>query len=353
MKTKIRTTFIIAFFTFLFIILYIAFAATILTKEYKFTPEWTVNLSEQVKPNSNKEKIPFILGQSLGYFSDDGTLLLTESFPSKAYISDSYFTTYNTQSKNIIIKSPDGSQKAVINNEGFPFIQENRVYLMQPGGTSYSMYDSFGNEKWICENSIPITAFTSNQTYTVTGYANGQIKLHVNNTGKNVFSFLPGGSDFPVIYGLDISSNGEYIATICGLSPQRFIISKRDGDKTKIVYHQDLSTQIKKRTLIKFSKDNSRIYYNYANGLGIYSFDTKKIFNLPMAENILQIEESNNLLILLTNIDNKFTVKFIEKTNKEVGSFSFDATYSFIKVRDENLYIGKDDSISKISLRRE
>lgn len=353
MKTKVSISITITICAFFFTILYILFAADSLTKEYQFVPEWKLDFSNPNVTESSSEKIPFILGQSLGYFTEDGKLTYYKSFPSKATISSSYFATYNTEAVNIPFYSNNGTEKAIIEGAGFPFIQDERVYLLQPGGTAFSFYDENGKNKWTCENVIPITALSSNKYFTISGYANGVIKIHSNATGDTLSHFAPGGSDYPVIYGTDINKDGKYIAAICGQNPQRFIIAQRDQDQTKIIFHEDIASEIRRRTLVKFNAEGNKVFYNYQNGLGIYDLENKQHYKFPMGEKILQIEESENLIIVLSNNRKHFTITLYEKTNTQVGSFDFEASNACIMVKNENLYIGRDQTISKISLRRE
>lgn len=355
MKTKVIISITITICTIFFILLYVVHAAIPLAKEYHFVPEWNLSLENPVTENANSGEaiIPFSLGQSLGYFTENGKLTYYKSFPSKSTISDNYFALYNTEASNIPFYNKDGSEKGIINGAGFPFIQDERIYLLQPGGNSYSLYDNSGALKWNCENSIPLTALSSNNFFTISGYSNGFIKVISNATGDTVFTFSPGGSDYPVIYGADISPNGKYIATLSGQNPQRFMITQRDHDQAKVIFHENIESEITRRTLVQFSKDGSKVFYNYKNGFGIFDLEKKSVYKFPISEKILQIEETENLLILLTNSKKHFTVYLIEKTNSLEGSFDFDASYAFIKTKDENLYVGKDNSISKISIKRD
>lgn len=353
MKTKVSISITITICAFFFTILYILFAAVPLSKEYQFVPEWKLDFSTPNVTDSSNEKIPFILGQSLGYFTEDGKLTYYKSFPSKATVSQNYFATFNTEAVNIPVYKNDGTEKATIEGAGFPFIQEDRVYLLLPGGTAFSYYDENVKVKWTCENAIPITALSSNKYFTISGYANGVIKVHSNATGDTLTHFAPGGSDFPVIYGADISADGKYISALSGQNPQRIIVAQRDQNQTKIIFHEDIESEIKRRTLVKFNQDGNKVFYNYKNGLGIYDLETKKHYKFPISEKILQIEESEKMIIVLSNYKNHFTVHFFEKTNTQVGSFDFEASTASIFVKNENLYVGRDETISKISLRRE
>ena len=102
MKTKnhIGISILLAF---IFIILYIFLAAKPLGKEYNFSPEWKKSITVPAnKPDTTPSGlIYFKLGQSIGYFTEDGTITVSKTFPSKASISSDYFAVYNSESKDI------------------------------------------------------------------------------------------------------------------------------------------------------------------------------------------------------------------------------------------------------------
>ena len=52
---------------------------------------------------------------------------------------------------------------------------------------------------------MPITAFATNDRFTATGLADGTIHIFNNADGEILSTFVPGGSDYPVILGIDIS----------------------------------------------------------------------------------------------------------------------------------------------------
>lgn len=339
----------------IFIFLYIILASKPLSKEYTFTPEWIINLNEPeiTQLSEAKTLLNFKVDQSIGYFTEDGEITLYKSFPSKAAISNDYFALYNTEASNIPFYSNDGTQKGIIKGSGFPFFNNDRIYLFLPGGASFSACDHDGNIKWTYESTIPITAFSSNENYTVSGYADGSIKVFDNDNGTMEINFAPGGSDYAILYGLDISPDGQYVASISGLEKQRFVLAHKEDNQPKIVFHHFLDSDLTRRTFVKFSSDGQRVFYNYQNHLGIYDLEKKENFIIQIDKKILSIEEMNGMYFLLGKNNNEYTVYIIEKTNIMTGSFTFEADSAFIRTSDNNLFVGKDSTISKIKISKE
>lgn len=355
MKSRKSQSVLILCVSALCVILYIFFAARPLSKEYLYNPEWTLNLTSEISTNiSPEEKISYFkLGQDIGYFTDSGKLTLLKSFPNKSSISNSYFATYNTQANNIELFDSKGNKKGIFDDPGFPAFYDDRIYIFLPGGGIFSKCAQNGKRQWINENVIPITAFASNKNFTTSGYADGSIRLLNNEDGSTVFEYEPDGSDYPIILGLDISPNSKYIACLSGHSKQRFSICKNDDNKPKIIFHKYLDSETNSRALIKFSKDSNIVYYSHNQGLGIYNIDKNKEYNIKISDRIININETDDFIFILTKKDNLYTIYLLEKTNILQGSFSFTAESAFITTIDNILYVGKDNTISKLNIKRD
>ncbi|MCQ2575514.1 MAG: PQQ-like beta-propeller repeat protein [Treponema sp.] len=352
--------------TFIFILIYVILAVKPLGKDYKYNPEWKININNPTIKNivNTENQAYFKLGQAMGYFTDDGDISYFKSFPSKAAISDYYFAPYSTDGKPITFYDNFGNEKGILEAPGFPRFYEDRIYVFEPGGNSFVMADNTGKTLWSVENTIPITAFSSKKKYTAVGYANGIINVINNSNGQIDLSYAPGGSDYPVILGLDISEDGQYIASISGHNRQRFVLSKRENNQPKIIYHDFLSSELYRPTIVQFCKNDTKIIYNYEAHLGIYDINTKenRNFNIcnptnkplkPFDVKVLSIEETDNLILALGKNEQEYTVFILENTDTLIGQFTFEAETAFIRTLNNDFYIGKDSSISKISLHRE
>ena len=345
----------LAFFLIILIsIIYIILTAKPLNKEYTFTPVWKISTSNPVlKESSTAKQSYFHLGQTLGYFDEDGNISLFQTFPSKVSISDKYFATYNSEANNTPFYNSDGSKAGVIAASGFPYFSDDLIYVFLPGGCSFSKCSDDGNILWTFEGTFPITAFVAKQNFTAIGLSNGTIKVLNNETGVTEIEFSPGGSDYPVILGIDISEDGQYIASISGHNQQRFVLSHREENQQKIIYHRFFENDSPYRTLVHFTKDGKRVFYNYYKGLGIYNLEEKTDTTMELKDKLLAIEETDDLTVLLGKEKNTYTVSIIDSTDTLEGSFSFTADSAFIHTIDNSIYLGKDNSISKLSISRE
>lgn len=334
----------------IFILLYVIFAAKPLAKEYQITPEWKISTSNPLISQSDKKQMYFHLGQTLGYFTEDGKITHFKTFPSKLSISDKYYATYDSSAKNIPYYFSNGTHAGTIEHEGYPYFIGDLIFLFLPGGNSFSKCMDNGQIEWSYEGVMPITAFSSNSNYSAVGFADGTISIFNNKDGNISSTFAPGGSDYPVILGIDISNDGQYVASISGHNQQRFVLSHKEENQQKVIFHTFLNTDSPYQTLIHFCKDGKRVLYNYQNNLGIYDISTKENTVIELESKLIKIEENDNFIFLLGKDKNKYTVSIIEKTNTLLGRFSFIADTAFIHTEGEALYVGKDSSISKLSI---
>jgi len=345
----------VAFYVFLgivFSIVYLIFAAQPLGKEYQFIPQWKLDVNAQTQKTTvaGEKPLYFKLGQTMGYFTESGTLLSVETFPFKAAISEHYYAPYNTYGSAIDFFTPDGKKAGTITESGFPLFDKDRIFVFLAGGASFVECDPDGRRKWEYNGTVPITAFDSSPSGCVAGFADGTVR-QFSPDGTLVQKFAPGGSDYQVILGAALSQDGSMIALISGQNRQRFILTKKyDAQQSKIIFHEYIAQSDSRQRLVQFSKDGRTVWYNYKDTLGIVDAGNGKNTHIAIRGQAISLAESGDLVFVLTKNDTIYTVYVIEKFDTVNASFSFDAQTAFIRTDGENLFIGKDSEISRIKI---
>ena len=197
----------------IFSLVYIMFALRPLGTELHLTPEWTEDISRVQEPREGDTPIPYRMGQSIGYFTEDGRILSRMPFAFKAAISDQFYTTYTPDSEKVTVYNNLGAESATVKEYGFPFFDEDRIFVFLPGGSSFVQCNPDGTRRWLYESYAPVTAFSSSSNGTVAGFADGTI-VAFSKDGIVNQRFKPEGSTIPVILGAAISSDGKLIATL-------------------------------------------------------------------------------------------------------------------------------------------
>lgn len=78
------------------------------------------------------------------------------------------------------------------------YIDEDRFYLFEPGGSAVKQYGADGKPRWRYLHTAPITAFHSTKGGTIIGFSDGKL-VAVDAAGNVLSDFYPGGSDYQVI----------------------------------------------------------------------------------------------------------------------------------------------------------
>ena len=199
----------------LFCFIYILFAFRPLEKELHLTPDWTVSVSKVNASAYESSLIPFKLGQSIGYFTEEGKVSSCVTYGFNSSISSDYYATYNADNTVTEVKTPDGLTAGKINAAGFPFFEDNRIYVFMPNGSSVARYEVSGEKLWEYESFAPITAFSSTAGGAAIGFADGHV-VSVRDNGTIDQEYYPGGSAVPVILGVGISNDGNLLGCVSG-----------------------------------------------------------------------------------------------------------------------------------------
>lgn len=334
-------------------IVYIFVGVRPLGYEYQFVPDWTIDVHSGGVSASNSEDnlIYFKLGQTMGYFTSDGRLSSFLSFPFRASISENYYAPYNSSAQNVTFYKSDGNVAGNIKSAGFPFFDDDRIFVFLPGGNAFAFCNDDGSTSWTYRGTVPITAFDSCEAGCVAGFADGTVRSFTYD-GKQDCMFAPGGSNFPVILGVAISPSGK-LATVCGRERQRFVLAQKDGAQAKIVSHFFLEKDDPYQKLVRFSDDGTKVYYCIDGSVGVANVDGSAHGNVSITGRAISIREAEDGVFVLSKDGSNYTVTFIENFATKVAAFSFEARTAFIQVVDNMLFVGKDETISRVSILKD
>lgn len=353
MKTKKRRTFLIILVVII-CALYTIFAIRPLGTEYQFTPGWKIDITSPTISEAEEDEhlIHFKLGQSMGYFTESGKVTNFISYPYKSSITQNYYTFYNENSTEATLYLPSGKKAGAIHIAGFPMVSENRIYVFLPGGAAFAQCTEDGAKAWEYSGTAPITAFSSTKNGCAAGFADGSI-CQFSTDGTIVQRFSPGGSDIPVILGVALSSDASLIAAVCGRSKQRFVLAKNEETNAKIIFHEFLDGSDPYQKLVCFYDNDNAVVYNSGSQLGFVNCETGKSTHLPISGQALSMQETDDCIFILSKDGGTYTVYTIEKPATLMGTFSFKAKTAFIRTDKDKLYVGKDSTISQLTLSKE
>jgi len=356
---KKKSSFLKFFLISIALILYILTAAKPIDRGLSIAPSWTLN----VTPTSNtafasvsdgESLIPFKLGQRLGYITEDGKLAYTQTFPSLASINSRQWTIFGPQAENTPFTSARNSPQGTITSAGFPYFTEHDNFVFLPGGLSFAKLSHDGSEAWRYEGIAPITSFSSSATCVTVGYADGRLVRFDAQTGTSHFSVYPQGSNFQIILGAAASDSGNYTACVSGIDDQRIVLYQYQNGQNTIIWHEYLKGNLREPTLVQFSEDEKHLYFAEAEGLAVTDISSLQTTHIPLHDKIVQISEipEQNLTVILEKGRKTWTVDILEDSLNLLGSFSFEAANASIYTKGNALYVGRDDTITKLEITR-
>jgi hypothetical protein len=352
-KQRKRALWIIA--GLLIVLFFIIVVARPLQTEFHFDPEWVINLTTDT-PDSTaavESRLYFKLGNSMGYFTPDGRLSRLITVPYKGVISSAFSAVFPANAENTPFTTPDGTIRGRLQGSGFPWFDEDRIFLFHPGGTAFSRCFPDGTLAWSWEGFSPILAIASSPGGTVAGFADGSI-VHLDAEGSKTTKITPGGSTYPVILGVDISSDGNLIASISGLQRQRFVRTELTGNTNRGLYHEYFDADSNQPGVAYFTTDDTHVYFAQPGRLTALDLQSLDATPLPLQGTVISVIESPvaNLTFVLSRAGSTYWVYSIEDHNLLLGSFSFEATHACIRTHGSALYVGRDSTISKINISR-
>lgn len=345
----------------IFIIIYLFVAAEPLENDFYFQPDWTKTVSaaeiivpgaEETPPEVNTGKEAFMLADKFGFFTEDGNITRMDPKGMRFSAGADSWCIYPRNARETPVYYSNGALKMTVKEPGFVHLTKNSVYLFHPGGGAVSMYNDDGTKAWTRDEASPITAFSESKSAAVIGYGNGLLTA-IDKTGKEIFSFYPGGSDLPVVLAAAISDDGKYAACVSGINPQRFILIKIDGNQHKIIFHHSFDVSMRRQLFASFGESGDRVFFETNTGLGILDIKTMKFSEVPFNGQILNAGEypGTNFFIILVKTDTSHILSIVEEPEHKIASTEFNAKNAFLILKNGGIYLGSDDNISRINIK--
>lgn len=360
-------------FPFIILLLYIFAAAVPMGDDPYLCPVWIRDIQpdaaqaelegiEEEKAGENPQaaaaqftgKVPlaFLTDARFGYFTEEGELLRTAPITRRMSVSASAWTEYGSNAARTPIYKPDGSLITVIDEPGFVYIDEDRLYLFEPGGSAVKQYDSDGTVRWRYLHTAPITAFHSAESGAVIGFSDGKL-VCLDAAGAVVFETYPGGSDYQVILGAGISKDGHFVACVCGINQQRVLLIRVDGTKYKIVHHRYLMGNLRRQVFVDFDDSGSNALFECSEGIGF--IDCRRLVSGIIQEKgtVLASGEHpyKDMITVISRQDQTATLSLIEAPGYMLGKTAFMSKNIFLRQDQKKIFLATDKKLIRIDIK--
>ena len=360
-------------FPILFLFIYIFAAAVPLGSDLYLKPVWVRTITPdsaqaELEGSSGEAEIAdrhvaaeqfagktpkvFLTESRFGYFTADGELLRSSPVTQRISASSSAWSEYGSDAAKTPIYRPDGSLITVIEEPGFVYIDEDRFYLFEPGGSAVKQYGADGKPLWRCLHTAPITAFHSSPSGVVIGFADGKLAV-LDSTGNVLFDFYPGGSDYQVILGAALSTDGRLAACVCGIDRQRVLLIRIDGNKYKIIHHRYLEGNLRRQVFVDFDTKGENAVFECAEGIGFIDCDQLISGIIPQHGTVISGGQTpyKNIMAVISRQEQNSILSLTESPIYVVGKTSFPSQNTFLIQEQETIFLATDSKLARVDIK--
>ncbi|MDR2483221.1 MAG: WD40 repeat domain-containing protein [Treponema sp.] len=297
--------------------------------------------------------IPFVLGRRFGYVDGGGNFTVNRARQDQFSISGDYWAEYAAIPGAIEVRDPRNELAVTLEaGGGYPLFIDGRIFLLNEEGNSLRAVDGEGQVRWVYDFPAPLTDIDAAAGLILAGSLDGTVEL-LDDAGKRVFFFEPGGSRLAAIYGCRISSDGSRLAIVSGYDDQRFLLLERFGDSYKVIFHEFLNDGFHWGVHLAFIDSGSRVIFERQGGLGIYDIITRKSLYLPLPGNIEAVDSygGDNLVFVINAMeDGRKELTAIRYPGTVVLRAPFQAEDVFLGREGNRLYLGGGGTIASFEL---
>ncbi|MDR2499444.1 MAG: WD40 repeat domain-containing protein [Treponema sp.] len=348
---------------FTLFILYLFIAVQPVPMETVLTPRWIsslesnypVSLSPETPEADTADLFPFTLGNRFGYIGGDGKYSVNQIKKGGVSISEDHWAEYEAVPESIEVRGPQNTLITRITEAaGYPLFLDGKIFLVNDDQTALHALSGEGKLLWTYEFAAIITDVDAAAGLVLAGFLDGTVEL-LNEAGKRVFFFEPGGSRYPAIYSCRISRDGSKLAVIAGYDDQRFLFLERSGGSYKVAYHEFLSGGFNREVYMAFIDHDRRIVFEREGGLEIFTIAGRGKTVIPLEGSVIALDNSGEDRLLfvissLTSIRKKLVgIRFPGTVIMEAPFMSGDV---FLKRKGKRLYIGGGGSLASFELHR-
>jgi hypothetical protein len=301
---------------------------------------------------------PFLLGGRFGYVGHDGNFPVNQVKKANVSLSGGLWAEYEAQPERITIHRSNGEAFSLIENpRGYPFFLDGRVFLINSEQNAISEIDPSGAVLWIYEFASPLICVDAASGLLIAGSLDGVVGV-LDNKGRQVFSFEPGGSRYSEILGCAISRDGSRIAIISGYDAQRFLILERFGMNSgdyKVVYHEFLDSGFRRPVYISFIEMDRWVIFERTGGLGLYEISSRNVTKVELNGEISAVDNSGGqgvVFVVISRFEDQKELIGIRLPGRVIIESPFKTDEVYLGRIDSRLIVGGGQTLVSIEIEK-
>ncbi len=265
MKTKNRIKTILFLLLLLSILLFFPVPTS---KETVFSVSWEDTIAPGLGGDEplSEPALPFILNRSFGYVDTEGRFSGLMPVHYGVDLAKDRYVSYANIQDSLVVRERDGSVIGLIENGGYPFYADDRLFLVATDRMGISELNADGEVIWHRAFGSVISSFDTARGAVGIGLLNGWFHL-IDQTGADILGYETTGSRVLAVYGCAVSADLSVIGIISGLDPQRLVILESRNGEYRPVNGFNLNHQYRKKVFMDFSPAGDVLYYESPAGI--------------------------------------------------------------------------------------
>ncbi|MDR0709355.1 MAG: WD40 repeat domain-containing protein [Spirochaetaceae bacterium] len=299
--------------------------------------------------------LPFRLGNRFGYIDAYGRFSVNREKKAALSIAEDYWAEYEAIPREIGIRDSRDQQAAVIQGgRGYPLFLDGRLFMINAEQNSLEALDASGGSLWTHDFAAPITDIDAASGLVLAGLLDGTIEL-LDENGRRIFFFEPGGSRLSVICACRISRDGTKLAIISGYDDQRFLFLERLGDSYKVSYHEFISDGFRRVVHLAFIDQDQRVVFEREGGIGIYDIDRRANVKVEMDGRVNSLDHSGEddlLFVITSRSERRKELVGVRLPGEIIIKAPFRSEAAFLRRKEDRLYVGGGGTLASFRLER-
>ena len=250
---------------------------------------------------------------------------------------------------------PTGRLISRLPGSGYPIARDGNLYLYADDSGALSKIDTTdGARIWERNYVSRLTSIDARAGRTLVGLLNGRVEL-IDNFGKVLLKYEPGGSRIKAIYGAAISNDASKIALISGLESQRFLVLEERRSGFRPIHHHDTNSEYRRSISMGFIQDDSHVLYEGGEGIEVFDMNSTELGAKGIPGNILRWIDNlvPETLTLLEENEGGVRIKMLTQNLLPIFDFALPPeTVDIIKDRNFVIIVSRYDiSVLEFSLQ--
>ncbi|MBU0956352.1 MAG: hypothetical protein KKI09_13060 [Spirochaetes bacterium] len=308
--------------------------------------------ADLAEAEANNTPIGFRAGSRYGYFTSEGYFPVLATVQGGVAVADKAFVSWSSApSSPRILQQPDSTSIAELPLGSVPFFSGESLFAVSADALSLQHYNQAGIRLWSYELSSHVSAFARGRTLTALGMLDGSIDV-VDQAGQQQLRFYPGGSRLEVLLGLAISEEGDYIASLSGLDPQRLVVLGRGEGGYRVVSHRYLETAFRTPSSVAILPGAPYVVYRDAGGVGVSALDGSFTGLLPADVETFDLYPAHHhgVYYLVVHAGAKSELLSFRPPARLLGRSSLPDNTEFVRIIGDTMYIACPDGMAQIRI---